>query len=46
MVFSVNLLTQQAYQIPDSLDDSEAIEEFLSRNKEKKVGGNGKREKK
>ena len=37
MAFSVNLLTQQAYQIPDSLDDSEAIEEFLSRNKEKKV---------
>ena len=37
MAFSVNLLTQQAYQIPDSLDDSKAIEEFLSRNKEKKV---------
>ena len=37
MAFSVNSLTQQAYQIPDSLDDSEAIEEFLSRNKEKKV---------
>ena len=37
MSFSVNLLTQQAYQIPDSLDDSKAIEEFLSRNKEKKV---------
>jgi len=37
MAFSVNLLTQQAYHIPDSLDDSEAIEEFLSRNKEKKV---------
>ena len=37
MAISVNLLTQQAYQIPDSLDDSEAIEEFLSRNKQKKV---------
>ena len=37
MAFSVNLLTQQAYQIPESLDDSEAIEEFLVRNKEKKV---------
>jgi nucleotide sugar dehydrogenase len=34
---SVNLLTQQTYQIPDSLDDSEVIQEFLSKNHGKKV---------
>ena len=37
MTFSVNLLTQQSYKIPESSDDSTAIQEFLSRNKGKKV---------
>jgi nucleotide sugar dehydrogenase len=37
MAFSVNLLTQETYKIPSVLDDSMAIEEFLSRHKGKKV---------
>lgn len=37
MGFSVNLLTQKVCQIPDAIDDQMAIEEFLARNKGKKV---------
>ena len=37
MAFSINVLTQETYEIPAILDDLEAIEDFLSRNKEKKV---------
>ena len=37
MVVSRNLLTQDTYQIPKNLDDSIAIEEFLSKNAGKKV---------
>ena len=37
MPVSINALTQEAYQIPDTLDDSNSIESFLQRNKEKKV---------
>jgi len=37
MVFSVNLLTQEAYQIPIDRDDSEAIAEFLANNEGKRV---------
>lgn len=37
MTFSVNALTQESYEIPDNLDDSIAIDNFLSRNKGKKV---------
>ena len=37
MTLSINGITQEAYQIPDSLDDSKTIEDFLFRNKEKKV---------
>jgi nucleotide sugar dehydrogenase len=37
MPVSINALTQEAYQIPDVLDDSNSIESFLQRNKEKKV---------
>ena len=37
MVFSVSLLTQEAYRIPDDMNDSVAIEAFLAKNKEKKV---------
>lgn len=37
MAFSVNPLTQQTYEIPDNLDDSKAINDFISRNKGKKI---------
>lgn len=37
MPFSTNLLTQQIYEIPDSVDDKDAIIEFLARNSDKKV---------
>ena len=37
MVVSRNLLTQDTYQIPKNLDDSIAIEEFLSKNAGKKL---------
>ena len=37
MRFSVNPITQSTYEIPESLDDSKAICEFLSKNKGKKV---------
>lgn len=37
MSVSVNALTQETYQIPVNLDDSASIENFLSRNKGKKV---------
>ncbi|MDC1143551.1 hypothetical protein OAT22_00680 [Porticoccaceae bacterium] len=37
MAFSVNLLTQEPYEIPNNLDDSAAIENFLSRHTGKKV---------
>jgi len=37
MPFSTNLLTQQIYEIPDSVDDRDAIIEFLARNSDKKV---------
>lgn len=37
MVFSVNPLTQEAHKIPENLDDSTAIYDFLSRNEGKKV---------
>tara|TARA_B110001450_G_scaffold229272_1_gene229717 strand:- start:116 stop:1609 length:1494 start_codon:yes stop_codon:yes gene_type:complete len=37
MPFSTNLLTQQIYEIPDSVDDRDAIIEFLARNLGKKV---------
>lgn len=37
MALSVNLLTQEIYNIPDSLDDSKVIDKFLSNNKGKKV---------
>ena len=37
MTISVNLLTRQAYQIPDILDDSASIAEFISRNTKKKI---------
>ena len=37
MPFSTNVLTQQAYEIPDSVDDRDAIIEFLARNSGKKV---------
>ena len=37
MALSINVITQEAYQIPDSLDDSKTIEDFLFRNKGKKV---------
>lgn len=37
MASSVNLITQETYEIPNSLDDSAAIESFLSRHTGKKV---------
>ena len=37
MAFSVNLLTRESYKIPNNLDDSAAIENFLSRHAGKKV---------
>jgi UDP-N-acetyl-D-glucosamine dehydrogenase len=37
MTYSVNLLTQDIYKIPEDLDDSIAIEKFLSNNADKKV---------
>ena len=37
MAVSKNLLTQDTYEIPESLDDSIAIEDFLSKNVGKKV---------
>ena len=37
MRFSVNPITQSTYEIPESLDDSKTICEFLSKNKGKKV---------
>ena len=37
MAFSVNVLTQEAYKIPENLDHSKAIDDFLVRNKGKKV---------
>ena len=37
MASSVNLITQETYEIPNSLDDSAAIESFLSRHAGKKV---------
>lgn len=37
MVVSKNLLTQDIYKIPEDLDDSIAIEDFLSKNVGKKV---------
>ena len=37
MRFSTNSLTQVEYEIPDNLDDSKAIFEFVSKNKDKKV---------
>jgi len=37
MAFSVNLLTQDTYEIPENLDDSILIKDFLSRNAGKKV---------
>ena len=37
MAFSVNLLTHDSYEIPEDLDDSVIIKDFLARNAEKKV---------
>ncbi len=37
MIFSINALTQESHQIPSNLDDSIAIEKFLSMNKGKRV---------
>jgi UDP-N-acetyl-D-glucosamine dehydrogenase len=37
MNISVNPLTQEAYKIPDNLDDSLRITDFLQKNEEKKV---------
>ena len=37
MSFSINPLTQNKYEIPESLDDSKTIHDFLSKNKGKKV---------
>ena len=37
MKFSTNALTQESYQIPQSIDNSIAIEKFLASNKGKKV---------
>jgi len=37
MTFSINAITQESYQIPRNLDDSTAIENFLSRNEGKKI---------
>jgi len=37
MAVSVNLLTQEAYEIPEKLDDSDAINAFLLKNHSKKV---------
>ena len=37
MAFSVNLLTQNTYEIPENLDDTDIIEEFLLNNQGKKV---------
>ena len=37
MAFSVNALTQQSYRIPDTLDDVDGIQKFISKNKGKKV---------
>lgn len=37
MPFSVNVLTQETCKIPENLDDSKVIDDFLFRNKGKKV---------
>jgi UDP-N-acetyl-D-glucosamine dehydrogenase len=37
MVFSKNIMTQEVYEIPNDLDDSIAIDDFLSMNTGKKV---------
>jgi len=37
MKFSINALTQELHRIPDTLDDLDEIESFLTRNKGKKV---------
>ena len=37
MTISVNPLTQESYQVPDTIDDKKAIKAFLSKHKGKKV---------
>ena len=37
MTFSVNALTQQSYRIPDTLDDFDRIQKFITKNEGKKV---------
>jgi nucleotide sugar dehydrogenase len=37
MPFSTNLLTQEIYEIPSDLDDSDEIQKFLARNSNKKI---------
>ena len=37
MALSINLLTQEIYNIPDPLDVSKAFDKFLLNNKGKKV---------
>ena len=37
MTFSINILTQESYEVPANLDDSKAIDNFLSKNKNKKI---------